>query len=356
MSIEKSPYLLLLNKLLAGTITPEEREMLDVLASEDTEKKILLLYLEERSKTKQDTLEAEIIYEKTKPNDLSPLTIKPFRSRRSLRYINLFAGVGIASVIVFTLVMAGWFSDTKKPISRIVSKSETIFTDKGERKFFKLNDGTEVWLNNESRLTISEGYGVKHRKLELIGEGYFAVTKHKHLPLHINAQGAEIQVLGTIFNLRAYPDERSIVTSLIEGKVKLKVVGEMGNKEYLLSPGDKIEVANRASGQDQPISESVNLDLTETVAYKKLDVKDQKVPEAMWIDNKLVFNADSLSDAVKKMERWYNKTIVVQEKALNSQVFTGVFEEETCEQVLDLLKETGVVLTYTIKNDTLFIK
>src|SRR5690606_12530612 len=102
-------------------------------------------------------------------------------------------------------------------------------TDRGARKFFRMRDGTEIWLNSESHLKVKKVYGNEHCILTLEGEGYFSVAKTDALPLYLNALDTEIKVLGTVFNVRAYPEEEKTVTSLMEGKVKLHV--EKGDKK-----------------------------------------------------------------------------------------------------------------------------
>ena len=96
--------------------------------------------------------------------------------------------------------------------------------------------------------------------------------------------------------------------------------------------------------------------MPEAVLFTKLQLKDKHVEDLLWIENKLVFNGDRFREVLHKLERWYNKTIIVQHNDLDKEVFTGQFEEKSCEELLDLLKKTGVAIQYESRNDTLFIK
>lgn len=357
MSTNEQYYLELLKKLLEGTLSPAERDTLFVLAETDAKKKFLLQYLDKRGNESEERLEAEIIYEKTKPNDIrqTPYPQKPQSIFWKNRYL-------VAATCVVCLAIAFWLI-IGKPHFSLEPQQEWLemTTERGERKFFRMSDGTEIWLNSESLLRVKKGYGKKHRILMLEGEGYFSVAKNKDLPLYLNALDAEIKVLGTVFNVRAYPEEEKIATSLVEGEVKLYV--ENGNKKsnYMLSPGDKVEVLNRHRQFDKKIKGTVTAELKENnieelVDYKKNAVDKKNAFEIMWVENKLVFNGDPLTEAVKKMERWYNKTIVVQNENLDKQLFTGVFQERSCEQVLDLLQKTGVKFSYKVNNGIIYIK
>ncbi|PRD45009.1 FecR family protein [Sphingobacterium haloxyli] len=357
MSTDEQYYLELLKRLLEGTLSPAERDTLFVLAEADEKKKLLLQYLDKRDQENEERLEAEIIYEKTKPNDIRQ-TSYPEKAQ-SIFWKNRYL---VAAACVVCLAIAFWVS-IGKPHFPLEPQQEWLemTTEKGERKFFRMSDGTEIWLNSESLLRVKKGYGKEHRILMLEGEGYFSVAKNKALPLYLNALDTEIKVLGTVFNVRAYPEEEKIATSLIEGKVKLHVDNGDKQNNYMLSPGDKLEVLNRNRQLDKTIvgaatAELKKNDIAGIVDYKKNAVDKNNALEIMWVENKLVFNGDPLTEAVKKMERWYNKTIVVQNENLNKQLFTGVFQERSCEQVLDLLQKTGVKFSYNVNNGIIYIK
>lgn len=356
MPKEEDYYLELLRKLLEGTLTLQERGALTVLVEADPDKRSLLQYLDRHEKDIQAELEAEIIYEKTLPNDLWLTTSQ--KKTKSFRNITRPLWYAVVAACFVMLFFTFWFM--RKQYQTVENNEQWMWmiTGKGERKFFRMNDGTEVWVNSESVLKVKKGYGTEHRIMELQGEAYFSVAKNKALPLHINVLNTEIEVLGTVFNVRAYPEEKKITTSLVEGKVKLHVNGGKDKRYYTLNPGEKIEITNKYfKNIDNHVENGSPQEelMEEVVDYKKIPVENEKVPELMWIENKLVFNGDSLNNMVKKMERWYNRTIIIQNEKLKNQVFTGVFQEPTCEQVLDLLQETGVKFSYKVEEGIIYL-
>lgn len=357
---EEEYYLELLKKHLESTLSSEEREALDILMQADPDKVFFLEYLNSSQAEDHARLEAEIIYEKTRPNDLSVSVSaqkKPSNIRQLLEKYNYAA---IAACLICLCSLA-WLGYAHFSAAEIGEEWEHMVTAKGERKFFRMNDGTEIWLNSESTLRVKKGYGKKHRIIDLKGEAYFSVAKNKKLPLHVHALDAEIEVLGTVFNVRAYPEEKKIATSLVEGKVKLHIEGKGGKRDYTLNPGDKVEVPNKHMIQ-HPVAASFEKEITSSrivaddVDYKKIAVENEEALELMWIENKLVFNGDPLEVIAKKMERWYNRTIVLEDDKLKEELFSGVFQERTAEQVLDLLQQTGGKFTYKVENGIIHIK
>ncbi len=348
-SSEEQYFLFLAAKLLAGELTTEERIALDDLLRADKSKRELLAYLEQ--KHGEEDLEAEISYEKSRPIELTAVedvTARPFIGRHKVKLLSI-----AASLFIVFGVLSFWFIKNDKKVAED-TEWQTIATGKGERKSIKLSDGSEVWLNNESVLRLKAGFGKTDRVLELVGEGYFAIAKNPNLPLKIKTAYAEVQVLGTKFNLRALPDENMTTTSLIEGKVRLKVMDNKQEKLYELLPGNKVSVIN------QPVStndhRSKHVVLQPKVTFAKLDLVDTEVTETLWMKNRLVFNGEGFEVVAKKMERWFGKPIVVENERLAKEPITGIFDETTCEEVLNVIKRTGTKLNYYTQNDTLYVK
>ncbi len=349
-SSEEQYFLFLAAKLLAGELTSEERIALDDLLRVDKNKRELLAYLAEKHEEEED-LEAEISYEKSRPIELTTVedvTVRPFIGRRKVKLLSI-----AASLFIVFGVWSFWFIKNDKKVAGD-AEWQTIVTGKGERKSIKLSDGSEVWLNNESVLRLKAGFGKTDRVLELVGEGYFAIAKNPNLPLKIKTAYAEVQVLGTKFNLRALPDENTTTTSLIEGKVRLKVMDNQQEKLYELLPGNKVSVINQPVSTNDHRSKSVVQQ--PKVTFAKLDLVDAEVTETLWMKNRLVFNGEGFDMVAKKMERWFGKPIVVEDERLAKEPITGIFDETTCEEVLNVIKRTGTKLNYYTQNDTLYVK
>ena len=349
-SSEEEYFLFLANRLLEGTLTAEERSVLDDLLRADENKRQLIAFLESEQEERQN-IEAEIIYEKSKPIELvadRDSNVHPFLNYKKIKIISIAASV----LMVFGL-LTFWSIKRDKEVN-IDSEWQTIATGKGERKSIKLSDGSEVWLNNESTLRLKSGFGKTDRVLQLIGEGYFSIAKNPNLPLTIKTAHAEVLVLGTKFNLRAIPYENITTTSLIEGKVQLKVVENKQTKTYELLPGNKISVVN--SVLEPSHNKSKHAVIQQQVALEKLDIVETEATETLWMKNRLVLKGDDFNTVARKMERWFGKPVVIKTERLAEQHVTGIFEETTSEEFLDMIKRTGIKLNYYTLNDTLYVK
>ena len=191
----------------------------------------------------------------------------------------------------------------------------------GSRTKLYLPDGTLVWLNAGSRMTYSQGFGVDNRKVELEGEGYFEVQRNEKLPFFVKTKDLQLQVLGTKFNFRDYPEDHEVVVSLLEGKVELKKKKKK-EKEAFLAP-DERAILNKANG----------LMTVETVTASNA---------SQWTDGYLFFDEELLPDIVKELERSYNVNIHIANDSLNKFRFYGNFvrREQSIQEVLDALAST----------------
>jgi transmembrane sensor len=203
----------------------------------------------------------------------------------------------------------------------------TISTPRGGQYQFTLTDGTKVWLNSASTLRFPIAFSGKERKVELHGEAYFEVAKNQSLPFKVNVAGKEeVEVLGTHFNINSYPDESTIHTTLLEGKIKVTPVGEGGNQRYkslILSPGQQSQV-----DQAGLITLNKNPDIERVMAWKngKFDFG-----EAM-----------DINSIMKQIARWYDVEVVFQGSA-NAQIGGSISRTANVTEVFEMLEMTGAV-------------
>ncbi|MBL1409033.1 FecR family protein [Sphingobacterium faecale] len=350
MSLSEQQILDLLQKHLEGNLTDDELSCLKEEIKHNNNLKTILLYLESPEEIPYLDIEAELVYEKTRPNSLSHLSKDIPRQHKGISIKTILAIVALLALFGFV-----WLTFKKGAAPQRDGKWNVVKTAKGERKFFKLIDGTSIWLNNESTLSVKEGYGKRHREVLLIGEAYFDVARNENLPLHVYTEQTSIEVLGTVFNVRSYPEDKATEASLIEGKIKLTVKGEK-KPDYTLLPGDRVIVTKVSSTDSSPIKQVSPETVKMQVHYKKMDLKSKDLVDFKWIDNQLVFNGDPLPVMLQKLSRWYNKVIILETTALEQEEFSGVFNEAECEQVLDILRKTGAKLNYETKRDTIYIK
>lgn len=247
--------------------------------------------------------------------------------------------IAFAAVALLVLAAGSWFiPGVKKGTAKenLLSVNE-IKTPKGARTKVTLPDGSNVWLNAGSKLSYGKEFGKKLREVQLTGEGYFDVVKMADKPFVIHTSAINIKVLGTVFNVKAYPEEKLTETSLLRGSIEVTIKNRTDSK-IVLSPNEKLIVENEPElpGVKQTAASPVLPAFS--IHALKADPVDGTVAEAGWVHNKLVFSNESLEDVALKMQRWYNVIIDINDPKLAQKRFTGNFEKEDVLQALEALK------------------
>ncbi|MRT17555.1 FecR family protein [Vitellibacter sp. q18] len=202
----------------------------------------------------------------------------------------------------------------------------------------RLADGTQIWLNADTKIKYPVAFQPgKTRTVELLyGEVYLIVspsTEHQGAGFKLLAQGQEIDVLGTIFNLKAYNDEEKIYTTLVEGKVQVLAKG----KQTELSPGEQAVW--------DPTTHQLTRDLVEVSQ------------QTAWIRGYFHFRDKPLKDIMQVLARWYDVNISFESPTLEKVKFSGLLsKKQTLEEILTGIKNTKSINAYEIKNKTITIK
>ena len=151
--------------------------------------------------------------------------------------------IGIAASLVIGIV--AWMLWPKSPdrSSEDAAAQVVVEAPEGSRSRVSLPDGSVVWLNSGSRLSYPEAF---NRKVSLEGEGYFDIVYNPDIPFSVSALGLQVEVFGTVFNLRAYTQENRLEATLATGSVSLQDAG--GERLFLLHPGE--QVSCRPDGSD----------------------------------------------------------------------------------------------------------
>lgn len=200
----------------------------------------------------------------------------------------------------------------------------------GKTESISLPDGTLVALNAGSTLTAQAGFGGENRKVQLSGEAFFEVTHDPKKPFIVEAGTASVTVLGTKFNVLAYPESGSIITALTEGKVAFSA----NNQKVTLTPGMEA-VLEKISGKIQ------------TRQVKANDI-------AAWRQGKLVFDNVPLVEALGTLGRRYGVSVKIEGDVAGKRLFS-TFENEPLEAVIKTLKLT-YDLDFQLENDTLRVR
>ena len=183
-----------------------------------------------------------------------------------------------------------------------------------------LSDGTRVWLNAASSLTYPEIFQDRERVVELTGEAFFEVKPDTALPFIVKTQGMRVKVLGTTFNVKAYPDELKLYTTLVEGKVE--VFSDYLHRGVMLYPGE------------QAVSDSSEI--------QKRQVNVQ--PYISWKEGKFVFINAPLGEICKQIARWYDVEIQFADNEIGKVCFTGaILKFRPLEDLLDMIEVTSRV-------------
>lgn len=184
-----------------------------------------------------------------------------------------------------------------------------------------LQDGTRVYINSDSWLKYPKKFGLSKREIFLVGEAYFVVAKNKKRPFIVNLNGPSVHVLGTSFDVQAYPENKDIVICLDEGHVNLTLSSA---KEYPLLPGEKL-IYNKESDQCRIIK------------------NDHSKQVSMWKDNVISFKDTPLTEVVKVLNRWYNVNFKIEDEQASKYVYTLTSDNTILEKVLQDLEKIAPV-------------
>lgn len=227
---------------------------------------------------------------------------------------------------------------------------QQLVTQKGFRSQVLLPDGSKVWLNAGSKLDYPKQFNGKTRDVQLQGEAYFEVTKDSEKPFFVHTKSFDIKVLGTGFNVRAYLDEDSAVTSLVHGSVEV-IVGKKEKRTILLHPNEKITLPMNAGIDDEAkaINDTPGVADLHKVKEKMVTVEDTVQSETAWINDKLAFKKMPLENVALLLEKWFDTDIRFKNENKKALRFSGVYEKEDLEYILYTLGE--VTGTFRYKKD-----
>jgi ferric-dicitrate binding protein FerR (iron transport regulator) len=279
--------------------------------------------------------------------------------RNRLRWL-WAATAAAACLVVFLLLVLPADKKDGKPVA-----SNTISTRPGSKSKVELPDGTQVWLNADSKLTYGQNFSGNTREVRLTGEAYFdvahatSVETGQRIPFIIHTPSIDIKVLGTAFNVRSYPRESTTETALIRGSVEITLHNNP-DKKIVLKPDEKLIVRNdeaTVTGGNTAKSDSVITDNAPMMTLSKLTPYKQDTGshyETLWVKNKLAFENESFNRMLPEIERWYNVTIQLKSESLNNLHFTGVFENKSLAEVMEALSYSRG-FHYEIKGDQVTI-
>lgn len=243
--------------------------------------------------------------------------MKQLRRRRIRRWVMYGAAILIPLVLFVGLFMQ---VDSRVNLLSEVEYDE-VYVPNGERMQVLFQDGSKVHLNSGSRIRYPKQFGLSERRVQLEGEAWFEVAKNRNRPFVVDLSCLDVRVLGTTFDVKAYPDEEAIFVALESGSVELK---SKTLKNLLLKPGEKA-FYNRASGRCE-VARSRNV-----AAY------------SAWRRNVLVFKDAPLLDVMGTLSRTYNIAFTLVDSTALQYTYTLTTDSASLPAVLkDLEKITPV--------------
>jgi len=262
----------------------------------------------------------------------------PYLSRkfngRWKSFIKVAAAVAlmVSSIIAIELGINAKENDITVPEKATVNKKNPL----GQKSTIKLPDGSTVWLNAGSSISYPEKFDSSERRIDLKGEAFFDVKRDENRPFVVKVGDINVSVLGTRFNVRAFPEEVVANVSLVSGKVKVDRYGSDSQHEsFFLDPGEEISY-NEKSGE---------------IVKQKFDIEDVTA----WKDGIFILRDDSFASFVQKLERWYGVEVKVEGKPTDNFIVTGEFLNENMENVLRTLQFSRD-FDFTIEDKLLTIK
>lgn len=276
---------------------------------------------------------------------------------RVIRRVKIMKKILVAAASVALLIWAG---KTILPhLSRQAVKPmalHEIVTRNGSRSSLVLPDGTKVKLNAGSKLEYGDDFLTGKREVTLSGEAFFEVVHDSRHPFIIHCGEINIEDLGTAFNVRAYPEEGFIETSVVRGKVEINYKDDQRQK-VILTRDQKVTVYTKSEPGTSPAAGSAAVDsslINYTITPLKKDPDFHAIPEISWTSSRLIFRQETLKQISTVLERWYNVTIHFENDRYEGDVFTGEFKDQSIKVVMHALQLSSN-FRYRIEGQDIFI-
>ena len=221
----------------------------------------------------------------------------------------------------------------------------------GSRVSAGLPDGSQVWLNAGSKLEYNTNYNRNNREVHLTGEGFFKVKTNPNKPFIVKTREISVKAVGTAFNVKAYPDEKQVTTTLVEGKVQLEGKGE-NNKtfSYSLSPNQKATYY-----KDEKLFDNIKKTVEKPKPAEKREIEKEIIPlkevapivsninvntelYTSWKDERWIIQTENLEDLAVLLERRFNVKLTFKNEELKKYRFSGTIQNETLEQIFDIMR------------------
>ncbi|HEY0176986.1 MAG TPA: FecR domain-containing protein [Pedobacter sp.] len=324
---EQESYLLIIRYLSNQTNTVENEFLADWISESEINEKIFeevkAVWLATKLREKADTGAAlNKLHAKIKDDEAE----QPGEEKSYKRWYAIAASI-TGLFVISALIYTNKLLHSNHP--QYLAQS----TKTGQKRTIYLEDGTAVHLAPQSTIIYPIKFSAAKRTLTLDGEAYFEVSKNPHRPFIVHTRTLNVQVLGTHFNVNSYKSYNSTVVSLLEGKVKVTIIGEDAD-EFILKPGQQLTLNH----------------LNHQVYQRSFDTTSA----TGWMHNILLFKNDRLSDAAEKIDQMYGVKIVFADQATAESRLYASFKNESLESVLKTIQATGNI-DYKIDGNKIYL-
>lgn len=303
----------LIGRYLSGEASEAEERMIDDFFA-----------AQERNESEKDYSVSEPMWAQIERGIHQPAFIEnaPERKEKTLRsnrriWMTSLTGLALFMAIVYVIF--------QRPFTSAASDTPwiTLDTPYGQKSLVTLPDGTRIFLNGGSTISYPEVFAPEKREVNLSGEAFFEVAPNPQQPFIVTASGVITEVLGTSFNVQAFPDKQVSVT-VATGSVRVAIrpasaqAEAVSSSRVILAPNDQA-IYNPAQG---------GFTVTEVNLDKYL----------AWKDNTLLFEDMSIEEVARILERWYNVTIVFDDDTIKTCLVNGKYKNQSLESVLQSIQ------------------
>lgn len=257
------------------------------------------------------------VHSKINPKKAQIIQHKNVRKEAILKFYKYAAIVLIALLLGSVGYYFGFFNQKPAEFNEILLAEKQVLNE------IVLPDGSVVALNSNSQLQFPKKFKNDVREVTITGEAFFDVKPNPEKPFVINAGNAQVKVLGTSFNVRAYPETETVEVVVKTGKVQVirkKTETQTTMRDVILVPGEKGTLYNESNTLEKTINSNPNF-----IAWKTHD---------------LVFNEVPLSKVIQCLEEAYHIDILIIEPELNNLLYTGHFDKKPINFILDVIRLT----------------
>lgn len=244
-----------------------------------------------------------------------------------LLFSNSFLRIAAAAIFAAILLVSGYEVVYNRSASAEILE---ISATNSVLKTYTLPDGTNVSLNTNTKISYPKRFGSKTREVTIEGEAFFEVKPNKNKPFIIHAGNAQIKVLGTSFNVNAYPTTKSVEVIVETGKVQVlnKTTETTTTNELILTPGEKGTLVFSNNSMLKTTNQNPNF--------------------LAWKTRNLIFKATSLGEVIESLQKVYNVNIRLADPKLNELLLTAQFKDYSLDFILKVIETTLPIETQKV--------